>query len=256
MREAAIAYFGIGSHFGNVRSQNAKGHLLGHVRDLGLDAARPTARFYQTNERQTITPIPATWSACCACDGEVGRRCRPGQLGDHLQRDAQAPPDLLARLFEPPRRPTGAARCRPASSPGSRSRSSTGTKDASRRIYSRQLHRLGASLPRGAAADARADRGAGPVRRAGQRSRHAPADGRSGPATCSSCTTTPSCTTAPASRTGRSRSASATCCGCGWPPGRRPLPQVFAQRYGKLDAGDRGGIIVPGAVLNAPLEAV
>ncbi len=54
IREAATAYFGIGSHFGNARSQNAKGHVLGHVRDLGLNAAKdPTARGYQTRERQT-----------------------------------------------------------------------------------------------------------------------------------------------------------------------------------------------------------
>jgi hypothetical protein len=40
-------------------------------------------------------------------------------------------------------------------------------------------------------------------------------------------------------------------------PGARPLPAVFAQRYGKVDIGDRGGIIVPGTTkLNAPLEAV
>jgi len=40
-------------------------------------------------------------------------------------------------------------------------------------------------------------------------------------------------------------------------PGARPLPPVFAQRYGKIDIGDRGGIIVPGTVsLNAPLDAV
>ena len=54
IREAATAYFGIGSHFGNARSQNAKGHVLGHVRDLGLNAEKdPTARVYQTTERQT-----------------------------------------------------------------------------------------------------------------------------------------------------------------------------------------------------------
>ena len=28
-------------------------------------------------------------------------------------------------------------------------------------------------------------------------------------------------------------------------PGARPLPPVFAQRYGKVDIGDRGGIILP-----------
>ena len=36
----------------------------------------------------------------------------------------------------------------------------------------------------------------------------------------------------------------------------RPLPPVFAQRYGSVTVGDRGGIIVHGTKLNAPLEAV
>jgi hypothetical protein len=47
--ETAIAYMGIGSHFGSFRSQNAKGHLLGHVRDLGYDVANPNVRYYQTS---------------------------------------------------------------------------------------------------------------------------------------------------------------------------------------------------------------
>lgn len=47
--EAAVAYLGIGSHIGSFRSQNAKGHLLGHVRNLGLDIRTPTVRYYQTD---------------------------------------------------------------------------------------------------------------------------------------------------------------------------------------------------------------
>jgi hypothetical protein len=47
--EAAIAYLGIGAHLGSFRSQNAKGHLLGHVRNLGLDINKPTTRYYQTD---------------------------------------------------------------------------------------------------------------------------------------------------------------------------------------------------------------
>ncbi len=46
---AAIAYMGIGAYFGSFRSQNAKGHLLGHVKDLGLDITDPNVRYYQTN---------------------------------------------------------------------------------------------------------------------------------------------------------------------------------------------------------------
>ena len=34
------------------RSQNAQGHMLGHVRDLGMSSSDPKVRIYQTNERQ------------------------------------------------------------------------------------------------------------------------------------------------------------------------------------------------------------
>jgi len=49
--EQAIAYLGLGSWLGSFRSQNAKGHLLGHVKDLGLDIKDPNVRYYQTRRR-------------------------------------------------------------------------------------------------------------------------------------------------------------------------------------------------------------
>jgi len=52
-REAAIAFLGIGIHLGALRMQNAEGHLLGHVKDLGRSSMDPHARIYQTRERQT-----------------------------------------------------------------------------------------------------------------------------------------------------------------------------------------------------------
>ena len=36
----------------------------------------------------------------------------------------------------------------------------------------------------------------------------------------------------------------------------RPLPEAYAQRYGSVTIGDRGGIIVRGTKLHAPLAAV
>ncbi len=51
-RKTAIAYFGLGTHLGSARSQNAQGHVLGHVRDLGLSTTDPNVRIYQTSERQ------------------------------------------------------------------------------------------------------------------------------------------------------------------------------------------------------------
>jgi hypothetical protein len=35
----------------------------------------------------------------------------------------------------------------------------------------------------------------------------------------------------------------------------RPLPAVFAQRYGSVTVGDRGGVVVAGMRLQAPLRA-
>ena len=52
-RQAAIAFLGIGVHLGRLRMQNAGGHLLGHVKDLGRSGTDPHARIYQTRERQT-----------------------------------------------------------------------------------------------------------------------------------------------------------------------------------------------------------
>lgn len=52
-REAAIAFLAIGVHLGNLRMQNGAGHLLGHVRDLGRSSDDPNTRIYQTRERQT-----------------------------------------------------------------------------------------------------------------------------------------------------------------------------------------------------------
>ena len=54
--DSATAYWGIGSYFGSARSQNAQGHLLGHVYDLGkgLSATNPNLRSYATAERQNF----------------------------------------------------------------------------------------------------------------------------------------------------------------------------------------------------------
>ncbi len=51
---SATVFVGIGSHFGNAVSQNAQGHVLGHVRDMGLRSDDPNVRIYQTAERQTF----------------------------------------------------------------------------------------------------------------------------------------------------------------------------------------------------------
>ncbi len=51
LREAALAYWAVALHLGSPVSQNAGGHALGHVRDLGFDAGKPSGRGYQTSEK-------------------------------------------------------------------------------------------------------------------------------------------------------------------------------------------------------------
>jgi hypothetical protein len=51
--DAGLLFRGIGCHFGEVVAQNAKGDVLGHVRDLGYDdyRGRSDVRGYQTRAR-------------------------------------------------------------------------------------------------------------------------------------------------------------------------------------------------------------
>ena len=52
-RKAAIAYLGLGAHIGYPVSQNGRGHILGHVKDLGEDSTQiDKVRIYRTNARQ------------------------------------------------------------------------------------------------------------------------------------------------------------------------------------------------------------
>ena len=53
-RQAAAAFMLIGAHLGRARPQNAAGHLLGHVKDVGKSSSDPNVRIYQTAERQTF----------------------------------------------------------------------------------------------------------------------------------------------------------------------------------------------------------
>lgn len=51
---AGAAFFGIGTYLGGAISQNPKGHVLGHVKDLGKDYADANVRGYQTSARMTF----------------------------------------------------------------------------------------------------------------------------------------------------------------------------------------------------------
>jgi hypothetical protein len=100
--EAATIYWGLGTHLGVALSQNARGHVLGHVRDLGYDVADPTVRVYQTTRRQNYHT-----DSCDLVGLLCLRKARAGGLSSivssvtaHNEMLARHP-ELIAELFQP-----------------------------------------------------------------------------------------------------------------------------------------------------------
>jgi hypothetical protein len=257
MREAATAYFAIGCHFGNARSQNAKGHVLGHVRDLGRNATNdPTARVYQTRERQTFhTDSCDIVGLLCLKTAKSGGASALVSSMTIYNEMLKRRPDLLVYLFEAmhtDRRGEVPAGQKPWHNipvfnwyEGQLSLLYSRRYIESARRFSevppltpRQIEAL--DLLDGLAED---------------------------PALNMQMTFQPGDMQWVHNHTMlHDRTAFED-----WPeperkrhllrlwlavPGARPLAQIYAERFGKVDIGDRGGIIVPGALLNAPLEAV
>jgi hypothetical protein len=100
--EAAAAFIGIGAYFGKPVSQNGKGHILGHVKDLGRSIEDPTARIYQTTHKQTFhtdsVDIVALLCLKTAKAGGLSRIVSSIFLYNEMFRRR---PDLAAMLFEP-----------------------------------------------------------------------------------------------------------------------------------------------------------
>ncbi len=100
--ENAAAFMGIGAHLGAARPQNAAGHLLGHVKNIGRSGNDPTARLYQTNERQTYHTDSADVVAlmCLQPAKRGGRSNVVSSVAIYNAMRAQAP-ELARILFEP-----------------------------------------------------------------------------------------------------------------------------------------------------------
>lgn len=102
IEEAAAAYLGIGAYIGKPVSQNGQGHILGHVKDLGRRIDDPTARIYQTTHKQTFhtdsADIVALLCLKTAKSGGLSRIVSSIFLYNEIFRRR---PDLAAILFEP-----------------------------------------------------------------------------------------------------------------------------------------------------------
>jgi Taurine catabolism dioxygenase TauD, TfdA family len=257
-QQLAAIFLGIGAHLGRARSQNAAGHLLGHVCDLGLSSTDPNVRIYQTHERQTFHT-----DSCDVVGLLCLREARRG--GDSLLVSAltifnelrATRPDLLARLLAPmahDRRGEVPAGAQPffmipvfSWLPG---QGADGLTVFYQRQYFDSAQRF-ADAPRLTALDVEAldafDALANDPR-LNLSMRLMPGDMQfvhnhvllhdrtafeDGPQ--------------PSQR----RHLLRLWLAC---PGARVLPPAFAARYGSIEIGDRGGIVVPGTGLCVPLE--
>lgn len=255
LRQSASAFFGLGAHLGSARSQNAKGHVLGHVRDLGLDAGDPAVRIYQTNARQTFhTDSCDVVGLLClrtARSGGLSALVSSMTIFNEMRRRR---PDLLKLLFEPiatDRRGEVAV----GQKPYFEIPVFTWHAGYLTAIYQRQYIETAqrfADAPRLTLAhiealdlfDALADDPA----------LHMVMELQPGDIQLVHNHTLLHDRTAfvdwpePERRRHLLRL---------WLAARdaRPLPEVFAQRYGTVTVGARGGILVPGARLHAPLDA-
>jgi len=100
--EQAIAYLGLGSWLGGFRSQNAKGHLLGHVKDLGLDIQDPRVRYYQTNRGlEYHTDSVDVVGLLCLQSAKAGGESYLASSMTVYNEVLARRPDLVPALFEP-----------------------------------------------------------------------------------------------------------------------------------------------------------
>ncbi len=101
-REAATLFYGLGTHLGNARSQNAQGHMLGHVRNLGVDSSDPNVRIYQTKERQTFhTDSSDVVGLLCLQPAKEGGQSLLVSADTVFNEMHRQRPDLLELLLQP-----------------------------------------------------------------------------------------------------------------------------------------------------------
>lgn len=102
IRHAATMFYGLGAHLGRARMQNAKGHVLGHVCDLDLRSDDPRVRIYQTNERQTFhTDSTDVVGLLCLKTARRGGESLLVSSATIYNEMLRTRPDLVQLLFDP-----------------------------------------------------------------------------------------------------------------------------------------------------------
>jgi len=254
--DTATAYWGVGSYFGSARSQNGKGHLLGHVYDLeqGLSATNPLIRSYMTAEEQKFhidrCDVVALLCLRRARSGGLSRIVSSMALHNVM---AARRPDLLERLYRP--MPTDRRGEVPQGKGEFYEAPVFNSCDGRVSVLYSRLH-IGSSQRHPAARrlapeDYQALDMLGEL--AGDPELRLDMDFQPGDIQFLHNHTILHSRTAyedwPEAEKKRHLLRLWLC-----PPDARPLPPVFAEVYGRITIGDRGGIICPGTRLHAPLE--
>jgi hypothetical protein len=102
-QKSAVAYMGLGTYLGYFVSQNGRGHVLGHVKDLGEDATQiDKVRIYRTNARQFFhsddSDIVGLLCVAKALEGGESDIVSSHHVWNTLQREN---PDVARTLTEP-----------------------------------------------------------------------------------------------------------------------------------------------------------
>lgn len=102
-KKSAVAYMGLGTYLGYFVSQNGRGHVLGHVKDLGEDATQiDKVRIYRTNARQFFhaddSDIVGLLCVARALEGGESDIVSSHHVWNTLQREH---PDVARTLTEP-----------------------------------------------------------------------------------------------------------------------------------------------------------
>lgn len=254
--QQAVAYMGLGSWLGRPRSQNAKGHLLGHVKDLGLDIRDPSVRYYQTNRAlEYHTDSVDIVGLLCLTTARAGGESYLASSMTVYNEILRRRPDLLPPLFEP----------FPTDRRGEVPRGMKPWFDMP--IFHRHAGRLSCIYVRQYIESAQ---------KAFPEAKRLTSSQREAMDLLDSLCNDPDIHLAMEFRPGdiqllhnhqilHSRGDFEN-----WPeperhrhllrlwlapPEARPLPEAFAPRYGSVAPGERGGILLEGTALNVPLEA-
>ena len=101
IEKIAAIYMGLGRYMGTLRSSNGKGHLLGHVRDQGVNVEEG-ARFYQTNKKLDYHTDSAdiVGLLCLQKAKEGGESFIASSMALYNELIARRP-DLISAMFTP-----------------------------------------------------------------------------------------------------------------------------------------------------------